>query len=233
MFSYRVKNESAIDGMLVSRGFVAYQRSTTNVHDHFRHGRAALTSTWSEAYQYAKVVGHIEREPIEHDPETGNDVGFENGVMGGTLFLQLKGFVLWIPKRLFSCRDFMKHQSFRRPHLWLPFGSQEGAFHAVDSSELGFRITTNGAFREAYIMAPAEFQSQAIGSLNTRRGTIIGSEVHPRQARNLPNATFALSLVIFAGEGEFKPPSVLPKPQKRLEEARLYFSLKVDKNTIE
>ncbi|KIL57315.1 hypothetical protein M378DRAFT_16321 [Amanita muscaria Koide BX008] len=35
------------------------------------------------AGQYAKVVGHI--EPMEPDPETGKDVGFENVVMDGSI----------------------------------------------------------------------------------------------------------------------------------------------------
>jgi elongation factor G len=53
---------------------------------------------------------------------------------------------------------------------------QDGAFHAVDSSELAFRMATIGAFREAFkqanavilepimtveAVAPSEFQSQA------------------------------------------------------------------------
>jgi len=85
---------------------------------------------------------------------------------------------------------------------------KDGAFHAVDSSELAFRLATIGAFREAFklakpvilepimnveVVAPAEFQSMlffpfpkfvlirlsgnVIGGLNTRRGTIIDSEV--------------------------------------------------------
>lgn len=35
------------------------------------------------AGQYAKVIGFI--EPMEKDPETGKDVGFENVVMGGNI----------------------------------------------------------------------------------------------------------------------------------------------------
>jgi elongation factor G len=69
---------------------------------------------------------------------------------------------------------------------------KDGAYHVVDSSELAFRLCAIGAFREAYksakavilepimtvdVVAPVEFQSSVIGSLNARRGTIIDSEV--------------------------------------------------------
>ena len=96
----------------------------------------------------------------------------------------------------------------------------DGAFHAVDSSELAFRLATIGAFREVYraanpvilepimnveVVAPVDFQSmirfifemdifssflippfppilgQVIGGINTRRGTIMDSEVRDEE----------------------------------------------------
>jgi elongation factor G len=69
---------------------------------------------------------------------------------------------------------------------------QDGAFHAVDSSELAFRLAAIGSFREVYnktkpvilepimnveVVAPLEFQSAVIGGLNSRRGTIVDTEV--------------------------------------------------------
>lgn len=58
---------------------------------------------------------------------------------------------------------------------------KDGAFHAVDSSELAFRLATIGAFREAFklaqavilepimtveVVAPVEFQSMDFPRLN-------------------------------------------------------------------
>jgi len=38
---------------------------------------------------------------------------------------------------------------------------KDGAFHAVDSSELAFRLATIGAFREAFKMAKGVIWSQS------------------------------------------------------------------------
>ncbi|KAF5319728.1 hypothetical protein D9619_008471 [Psilocybe cf. subviscida] len=137
------------------------------------------------AGQYARVMGYI--EPMEVDPETGKDTQFESVIMGGTIPSNYipaveKGFYEALEKGSLSgnvvtgCRLVLK----------------DGAFHAVDSSELAFRLATIGAFREVYrnakpvilepimtveVVAPVEFQSQVIGGLNTRRGTIVDSEV--------------------------------------------------------
>jgi elongation factor G len=66
----------------------------------------------------------------------------------------------------------------------------DGAAHAVDSSDVAFQLAAIGAFKEGYLKAkpvimepimkvaaegPAEFQGAIMGSLNQRRGMIIGT----------------------------------------------------------
>jgi len=66
----------------------------------------------------------------------------------------------------------------------------DGAFHAVDSSDIAFQLAAIGAFKDAYLKAkpvilepimkvavegPSEFQGAVMGSINQRRGMIIGS----------------------------------------------------------
>ena len=69
----------------------------------------------------------------------------------------------------------------------------DGAFHAVDSSEMAFRICAQTAIRECYnsakpiilepimkveVAAPEEFQGMVTGGLNQRRGVILGTETN-------------------------------------------------------
>ena len=66
----------------------------------------------------------------------------------------------------------------------------DGASHSVDSSDVAFQLAATGAFKEAYSRAkpvimepimkvavegPSEFQGAVMGSLNQRRGMIIGT----------------------------------------------------------
>ena len=66
----------------------------------------------------------------------------------------------------------------------------DGSFHAVDSSDIAFQVAAIGAFKQAYAKAsavimepimkvavegPSEFQGGVMGSLNQRRGVIVGT----------------------------------------------------------
>jgi len=66
----------------------------------------------------------------------------------------------------------------------------DGSFHAVDSSDMAFQQAAKGAFKEGYkkagavimepimkvaVEGPSEFQGSIMGSLNQRRGMIVGT----------------------------------------------------------
>lgn len=146
--------------------------------------------------QYAKIIGYI--EPLNApdletgkvntvDEETGKDLEFLNEVMGGTV---PTNYIPYVEKGFLEACE--KGSLSGNPITGCRFVLEDGGFHMVDSSELAFRIATIGAFREAYkaakptilepimtveVVAPGEYQSAVIGGLNTRRGTIIDSEV--------------------------------------------------------
>ena len=137
------------------------------------------------AGQFAKVIGFI--EPMELDPETGKDVGFESVVMGGNVPSNFIPAIEKVPLFYNSVFDAYPNLSFQGFYEALEKGSlsgnvvtgcrmilTDGAFHAVDSSELAFRLATMGAFREVYraanpvilepimtveVVAPVDFQS--------------------------------------------------------------------------
>ncbi|CAA7264587.1 unnamed protein product [Cyclocybe aegerita] len=204
--------------------------------------RAEFTYTHKKqtggAGQYAKVIGHI--EPMEMDPETGKDVGFESVVMGGNI---PTNFIPAVEKGFYEALE--KGSLSGNPITGCRLVLKDGAFHAVDSSELAFRLATIGAFREVYrnakpvilepimnveVVAPGEFQSQVIGGLNTRRGTIIDSEVRDDEFTAVAdvalNDMFGYSNQLRGstqGKGEFSMEykyhqPVLPNVQKELEE---------------
>ena len=128
--------------------------------------------------QYGRVAGYL--EPVE-EPFV-----FENEVTGGSIPTQYisaceKGFKLCLPKG---------------PKLGYPVTGvkvviNDGASHAVDSSDMAFQSAARGAFLEGYAKAkavihepimkvvvetPTEFQGSAMGLLNQRRGMIVGAQ---------------------------------------------------------
>ncbi|KAG1729216.1 P-loop containing nucleoside triphosphate hydrolase protein [Suillus paluster] len=191
------------------------------------------------AGQFARVIGYI--EPMEFSEELGRDVDFVNVVMGGNV---PTNFIPAVEKGFYEALE--KGSLSGNPITGCCFVLKDGAFHAVDSSELAFRNATIGAFREAYkntkpvilepimtveVVAPSEFQSAVIGGLNQRRGTIIDSEVRDEEfvctAEVALNDMFGYSSQLRGatqGKGEFSMEyknhmPVLPNVQKDLEEA--------------
>lgn len=129
--------------------------------------------------QYAKVMGFI--EPIEDEHFI-----FENKVTGGRIPTNYipaceKGFTLCMAKG----------PKMEYPVTGIKVTLTDGAFHAVDSSDMAFQAAARGAFIEAYhkakpvihepimkveIESPTEFQGNCMGLINQRRGMILGSQ---------------------------------------------------------
>ncbi|KAI7850246.1 translation elongation factor G [Circinella umbellata] len=137
------------------------------------------------AGQFGRVMGNL--EPMTTDEETGKDVAFENRVIGGNIPTN------YIP----ACEKGFMDALEKGPLIGHPVNGirmvlEDGAAHAVDSSEMAFRIATKNAFQEAFnkgrptilepimnvsITAPVEFQGTVIGGLNKRKGTIADTDI--------------------------------------------------------
>ncbi|KAN0137586.1 P-loop containing nucleoside triphosphate hydrolase protein [Lactarius tabidus] len=222
----RMKREYAV-ACTTGRPQVAFRETVTE--------RAEFAYTHKKqsggAGQYARVIGHV--EPMSPEAESGTDTAFESVVMGGNV---PTNYIPAVEKGFFEALEKGTLAGFLR----------DGAFHAVDSSELAFRLAAIGAFREAYlktkpvilepimtveVVAPVEFQSAMIGGLNARRGTIIDSEVREDEftavAEVALNDMFGYSSQLRGGtqgKGEFSMEyknhmPVLPNVQVELQEA--------------
>jgi len=130
------------------------------------------------AGQFGRIAGFM--EPISDD-----NFVFENKVTGGAIPTQ---YISACEKGFLSCLSkgpFMKY-----PVTGIKITINDGASHSVDSSEMAFQAAARGAFLQAYFKAqpvlhepimkvvvetPDEFQGNVMGSLNQRRGMIIGS----------------------------------------------------------
>ncbi len=129
--------------------------------------------------QYGRVAGYLE-------PTAENDFEFENKVTGGSIPTQ---FISACEKGFRACLD--KGPKMELPVTGIRVLINDGASHAVDSSEMAFQAAARGAFLEGYARAkaviqepimtvvvetPTEFQGAVMGSLNQRRGMILGSQ---------------------------------------------------------
>jgi elongation factor G len=131
------------------------------------------------AGQYGRVAGYLE-------PISDTDFVFENRVVGGAIPTQ---FITACEKGFKACLE--KGPKLEFPVTGIKIVINDGASHAVDSSEMAFQAAARGAFLQAYpkagpvihepimkvvVESPSEFQGSVMGSLNQRRGIIVGSQ---------------------------------------------------------
>ncbi|MDJ0915549.1 MAG: elongation factor G [Desulfobacterales bacterium] len=131
------------------------------------------------AGQFGRVAGYME-------PITDTDFEFESQIKGGSIPTQ---FIPACEKGFQGC--MAKGPKMEFPVTGIKVVINDGAAHAVDSSEKAFAAAARGAFLEAYAKAkpvihepimkvvaesPTEFQGAVMGSLNQRRGMIVGTQ---------------------------------------------------------
>jgi len=128
--------------------------------------------------QFGRVAGYM--EPMEE-----GEYEFVDQIVGGA-----------IPREFISSCDKGFKKSLEKgslagaPITGIRVAINDGASHAVDSSDVAFQLAAIGAFREGYqkakpvilepimkvaVEGPTEFQGAIMGSLNQRRGMIIGT----------------------------------------------------------
>ncbi|MCG6930378.1 MAG: elongation factor G [Desulfofustis sp.] len=128
--------------------------------------------------QYGRVAGYL--EPLDE-----GEYEFVDAIVGGV-----------IPREYIPSCDKGFQKSLAKGSLCgaaitgVRAVINDGASHSVDSSDIAFQLAAQGAFKEAYLKArpvimepimkvavegPSEFQGSVMGSLNQRRGMIIGT----------------------------------------------------------
>lgn len=128
--------------------------------------------------QFGRVAGFI--EPLED-----GEYEFVDSIVGGA-----------IPREFISSCDkgfkksLLKGALAGAPVTGVRLTINDGSSHAVDSSDVAFQLASVGAFKQGYLKAkpmlmepimkvsaegPTEFQGAVMGSLNQRRGMILGT----------------------------------------------------------
>jgi len=132
--------------------------------------------------QYGRVVGRI--EPLPEDSPLGFE--FVNGMVGAAIS---PGFIVAIEK---GFKEAVQSGALiGHPVTGVRVTLTDGASHAVDSSELAFKIAALHAFRQACdkaapvilepvmrveVTVPVEFQGAIVGAVNRRKGLIQSSD---------------------------------------------------------
>ena len=170
----RMQREYAVD-VTAGAPRVAYRETITQRAD-FDYTHKKQTGG---AGQYGRIAGWIEPKPEV-------DFEFDNQVVGGAIPTQ------FIP----ACEKGFRNCLTKGPKMeYLVTGIKvvinDGASHSVDSSDMAFQAAARGAFQQGYFKAkpviqepimkvvvetPTAFQGPVMGSLNQRRGMIVGAQ---------------------------------------------------------
>jgi elongation factor G len=132
--------------------------------------------------QFGRVCGYLEPLP----PDAVEREEFVDDVTGGSIPRE------FIPAVEKGFREALKKGSLIGfPVTGVRYVINDGASHAVDSSEQAFKTAALMGFREGYdaakpvilepimkveVQAPEDFQGSVVGQLNQRRGTILSTE---------------------------------------------------------
>jgi elongation factor G len=168
----RMKREYSAE-VITSPPRVAYRETITKRVDfNYTHKKQTGGSG-----QYGKVLGFLE-------PSTEQYV-FTDDITGGSI---PKEFIVSCDKGFKSM--LAKGMVIGAPVTGVGVTINDGAAHAVDSSDIAFQEAARGAWREAYpkaapqilepvmkvaVEGPAEFQGGIVGVLMQRRGIIVGT----------------------------------------------------------
>ncbi|RAL54017.1 unnamed protein product [Cuscuta campestris] len=132
--------------------------------------------------QYGRVTGYV--EPLE--PGCSSKFEFDNIIVGQAI---PSNFVPAIEKGFKEAAN--SGSLIGHPVENIRIVLTDGASHAVDSSELAFKLAAIYAFRQCYsaarpvilepvmlveIKVPSEFQGSVTGDINKRKGVIVGND---------------------------------------------------------
>ncbi|HQP33583.1 MAG TPA: elongation factor G [Polyangiaceae bacterium] len=188
---------------------VAY-RETVQIPSRFDYTHKKQTGG---AGQYARVAGRLE-------PNAEVDYEFVDETVGGVI---PREYIPSCDKGFRSC--LAKGPMIGAPVTGVRMVIDDGAAHAVDSSDIAFQEAARGAWRQVFsqcrpqilepvmkvvVEAPVEFQGGVVGTLLKRRGLVVGtaeSDGFVRVESQVPLAEmFGYSTVLRSstqGKGEF------------------------------
>ncbi|GAB5465822.1 MAG: elongation factor G [Candidatus Kapaibacteriales bacterium] len=172
----RIKREYKTE-VVVGEPKVAYRETITQAADYdYTHKKQSGGSG-----QFGRVAGTFEPMPAEGDTV----YEFENKIVGGS-----------IPKEYIPAVDKGFQEQMQegvligQPIVGIKATLSDGSTHAVDSSDMAFKLAAKAALRENIqklkpvllepvmkleTSAPEEFQGVVIGQLNQRRGIIVNT----------------------------------------------------------